>query len=77
MEFEKKNRFVEEEINTILKGINSYNYGKVVRDYKPFVVVAKDDGQIIGGAQCASAWHWMNVKLLWVKKDQRHKGTGT
>ncbi len=41
------------------------------------MVTVKDAGIIIGGAQCASVWNWMFVKLLWVKEDLHHQGLGT
>ncbi len=77
MEIEKKDCFVEDEVNVILDGLNSFNYTKVDRDYKPFMVVVKENDLIIAGAQCASAWDWMHVKLLWVQEDHGQKGLGT
>jgi len=77
MIIEKKNRFVEEEINTIINGLNSYNRSQIERDYSPFMIIIKEKGEIIGGAQCASVWDWMHVKILWIGEKQSRNGLGT
>jgi N-acetylglutamate synthase-like GNAT family acetyltransferase len=64
-------------VDYILKKLIDYNDSQVVRDAKPFVVALKQDGKIIGGAECVSTWDWMHVKLLWVEESERKQGYGT
>ena len=35
------------------------------------MIVAKENDEIIGGAQGGSVWDWMHIKLLWVKENQK------
>ncbi len=76
MELQKFNAFLEDEIQTLLDGLNAYNYNKVKRDYLPFMIVIKENDLTIAGAQCASTWKWMNIKLLWVEESHSRKGLG-
>lgn len=64
-------------VEIILKNLIDYNSSQVVRDAKPFVVALKQDGKILGGAECISTWDWMHVKLLWVEESERKQGYGT
>ena len=77
MQIETKNSHPEEDVKAIHDGLTAYNFSRVERDYEPFMVTVKDAGIIIGGAQCASVWNWMFVKLLWVKEDLHRQGLGT
>ena len=61
----------------ILVNLIAYNKSQVHRDFKPFVVAFKQDGKLFGGADCASRWDWMVIKLLWVDEPWRKKGLGS
>ena len=61
----------------ILKNLVDYNNSQVVKILKPFVVALKSGDAILAGAECASAWDWMHIKLLWVEESDRRKGYGS
>jgi N-acetylglutamate synthase-like GNAT family acetyltransferase len=64
-------------VEKILANLVAYNHSQVQRDFKPFILALKQNGKLLGGAECASTWDWMVVKLLWVDQACRKKGHGT
>ncbi|MGD8753660.1 MAG: GNAT family N-acetyltransferase, partial [Anaerolineales bacterium] len=64
-------------IKRIIAGLNEANDAPVERHVRPFVVAAKIGDEIVGGAQCATVWDWMHVKLLWVNPSRRGQGLGS
>jgi GNAT superfamily N-acetyltransferase len=65
--------------NALRQGLDQYTEEKNVPAYRPIPisVVAKDDsGAIIGGLAGETAWSWLYIDLLWVKKESRAKGIG-
>ena len=67
----------EKVVKKILDEIVSYNQSKVQRDVKPLLVSITENGQLIAGAQCASGYGWVHVKLLWVDDNHRKRGLGS
>lgn len=76
MEWEIKDVFIEDDVKAIEDGLNAFNTGVADRNYKPLVIVIKDNNAIVAGARCASAWEWMHVRLLWVDETHRLSGLG-
>ena len=76
MEIEKKNCIDDDEIDVIVNGLNSFNVQIAEKDLKPFMIVVKENDEIVGGARCESSWNWMHVILLWIDENYRSQGLG-
>ena len=72
----------KENIKKIVDGINNYNLSKVAAladNWTSLEYVAKDDnGTEIGGILAGIGyWNGLEIKILWVKEEYRHKGIGS
>ena len=72
----------KEEAKRIVDGINNYNLSKVpaMSDvWTPLEFIAKDEnGLEIGGVLAGIGyWNGLEIKILWVKEEQRGQGIGT
>ncbi|WP_109301132.1 GNAT family N-acetyltransferase [Aquimarina sp. AU474] len=69
-----------DEIKTIVKGINDYNYSKVPpilsEMWTPINYVVKDSNQEILGGLLSGIGYWggLEIKILWVREDMRQQG---
>ena len=61
---------------TVINGLNEYNYKHANRDVQEYTICIYEDDKIIGGAIGSTYWDWLFVKLLWVDKAYRNKGIG-
>ena len=72
----------KEDIRTVVAGLNTYNLSNVsaLADiWTPLEFVSKNDkGEVIGGALAGIGyWNGLEIKILWVKEDNRKSGIGT
>jgi GNAT superfamily N-acetyltransferase len=63
---------------TILKGLQAYNTGKVGAHRWQSVAVVLNDakGKVIGGLSGHTGWGWMYVELFWLPEELRGQGHG-
>jgi GNAT superfamily N-acetyltransferase len=65
--------------NALRHGLDQNAQEKGVPAYRPvpLSIVARDDnGALVGGLAGETAWDWLYIELLWVKKEARVQGTG-
>ncbi|RZL46181.1 MAG: GNAT family N-acetyltransferase [Pedobacter sp.] len=71
-----------ENIKEIVNGINGYNLSKVAAispNWTPleFVIKNKVGKEIAGILAGIGYWNGLEIKILWVDENYRHKGLGT
>lgn len=73
----------EEDLQTISRGIQSYNEehlsDEVVyeKDTK-FAVFARDvDGNVVGGVRATAFWNYCIIELLWLSREARGQRAGS
>lgn len=67
-----------EERETIIGGLVAFNDAHASREqYGELAVVARSDGNIVGGLLGLTNWNWLFVRQLWVADAFRSTGTGS
>jgi GNAT superfamily N-acetyltransferase len=69
-----------DEIRQIRRGLGAYNVEKVPElldlPSDEFVVVLRENGQIIGGPVCSFDWGWLYFDNVWMNERERGRGLG-
>jgi GNAT superfamily N-acetyltransferase len=69
-----------DEIRQIRRGLSAYNLERVPElvnlPSDEFVVVLRENGQIIGGTVCSFDWGWLYFDNVWVDEHERGRGLG-
>ena len=67
-----------EEIAAILQGLIAYNEFRAgPASARELAVIARVDGEIVGGLTGLTHWNWCHIRLLWVAEKFRGAGVGT
>jgi GNAT superfamily N-acetyltransferase len=67
-----------DEAQFIREKLNEYNRHFAAPDqHERLCLVARKDGEIIGGLAGGTYWNWMYIELFWVDASQRNNGLGT
>jgi GNAT superfamily N-acetyltransferase len=80
MRLEVKNNISDAEIAEIRAGLSAYNVAKVPAllqlPHDDFVVVFREEGEILGGAVCNFDWGWLFFDNVFLDERLRGKGYG-
>ena len=67
----------DEDRDFVLRSLVAYNKARTTGEtYRDLNVLARHDGEIVGGLQASTIWNWLFVKILWVEESFRGKGLG-
>ena len=59
-----------------LVGFNLAQTGSGHRDYRELYVLARRDGELVGGLLGSTHWNWLFISHLWLAADARGSGVG-
>jgi GNAT superfamily N-acetyltransferase len=67
-----------EDVRRLWDGLHEYNFSQTGLEGQLISVFLRNEQrQIIGGAHGWTAYGWLHIRALWLKKDHRHKGWGS
>lgn len=67
-----------EELSTILQGLIAFNEQQAgPASARELAVIARQDGEIVGGLTGMTHWKWLHIRFLWVAEKCRGSGLGT
>ena len=65
-------------IEKIDGGLEQFNLSKVGGwECHHLAVLARKDGEIVGGVYGTAQWDWLEIELAWVKASERQQGVGS
>ena len=65
-------------IETISDGLEQPDLSKVGGwECHHLAVLARKDGEIVGGVYGTAQWDWLGIELAWVKASERQRGVGS
>ena len=61
----------------VLRSLVAHNKARTTGEtHRDLNVLARHDGEIVGGLQAVTIWNWVFVKVLWVAESHRGRGLG-
>src|SRR5689334_18937041 len=67
-----------EETAALLQGLIAFNELHAgPASLKELAVIARQDGEIVGGLTGVTHWNWLHIQFLWVAEKSRGCGLGT